>query len=761
VSHYGPSRELVVEVCRTLLDRGYLKATEGNISVRVPGEDTFAITPSSYDYGKMEPGDICVLGLDGRRVLGAKKASIESSMHAAVYELRDDVSVIIHTHQPYASALALMERPIPALFDEQVRYLGRSVELVPYAPSGTSFLKKNVAKKIGSGANAFILENHGVLVLGGDPEQAVHNMALLEKVALDYLLALLTDGRAEKVPLPIREVAFQKLRKDEKKLAAQVEAARAAREAAEARAREEARAAEAEEQVQARAAAGEPAPVTAPAAAGEAPPAGPSGAQLAGYAISRYPDVPAVYERLDALVEQPLRPLRREVMDGVLSWYDESCRRSKELADAAAELIPGGVQHNLAFNYPFPLAVAKADGAHLWDVDGNQYIDFLQAGGPTVLGSNYEPVRRQVAEVVEQSGPVTGLFHEYELKLAELVNRLMPGVEMFRMLGSGTESVMAAIRAARTFTGKKWVVKVGGAYHGWSDQMVYGLHVPGTWRFEAKGIPFGATALTREVFPNDLDALRRKLKQNQKMGGTAAVILEPIGPESGTRPVPFGFNAAVRELCDEFGALLIFDEVVTGFRLGLGGAQGYFGVRPDLTIFGKCITGGYPMAGGVGGRRDVLASFAGGIGGKSGERAYVGGTLSANPLSCAAGYFAITEMERTGAPVLAGMAGDRLTAGLTRIIDKYSLPFVAYNTGSIVHLETSGVMLLDLKHPVRFAKQMKPRKHMIEEMGAAYAANGIITLAGSRMYTSMADTDDVIDDALERFERVLSSVEGV
>ena len=147
-------------------------------------------------------------------------------MHAAVYELRDDVSVIIHTHQAYASALALMERPIPALFDEQVRYLGRSVELVPYAPSGTSFLKKNVAKKITSGANAFILENHGVLVLGGDPEQAVHNMALLEKVALDYLLALLTDGRAEKVPLPIREVAFNKLRKDEKKLAAQVEEAK-------------------------------------------------------------------------------------------------------------------------------------------------------------------------------------------------------------------------------------------------------------------------------------------------------------------------------------------------------------------------------------------------------------------------------------------------------------------------------------------------------------------------------------------------------
>jgi ribulose-5-phosphate 4-epimerase/fuculose-1-phosphate aldolase len=237
MSHYAPSRELVVEVCRTLLERGYLKATEGNVSVRVPGEDSYAITPSSYDYAKMEPGDICVLGLDGRRILGVKKASIESSMHAAVYERRPDVSVIIHTHQPYASALALMERPIPALFDEQVRFLGRSVELVSYAPSGTSFLKKNVAKRLSNGANAYILENHGVLVLGGDAEQAVHNMALLEKVALDYLLALLTDGRAETVPLPIREIAFQKLRKDEKKLAAQVDEARAATERASAASR--------------------------------------------------------------------------------------------------------------------------------------------------------------------------------------------------------------------------------------------------------------------------------------------------------------------------------------------------------------------------------------------------------------------------------------------------------------------------------------------------------------------------------------------
>jgi glutamate-1-semialdehyde 2,1-aminomutase len=152
--------------------------------------------------------------------------------------------------------------------------------------------------------------------------------------------------------------------------------------------------------------------------------------------------------------------------------------------------------------------------------------------------------------------------------------------------------------------------------------------------------------------------------------------------------------------------------------------------------------------------------FAAGIGG-TGERAYIGGTLSANPLSCVAGYHALLEMERTNAPVIAGRAGDRLTKGLQQIIEKHRLPFVAFNQGSIVHLETSGVMLLDMKNPIKLLREMKPRKHMIEEMGAAYMAQGLVTLAGSRMYTSMADTDDVIDEALNRFEVVLSCVEGV
>ena len=479
-----------------------------------------------------------------------------------------------------------------------------------------------------------------------------------------------------------------------------------------------------------------------------------------GYGISEWPDIDALSRRFKALVSQPIRPLRPDGLAKVMSYFDQRCAGSKRLADEAKRFIPGGGQHNLAFNHPFPLAMVRAEGADLTDVDGNRYIDFLQAGGPTLLGSNHPAVRAAVEKTLDESGPVTGLLHESELRLAELVNRFMPNIEMLRLLGSGTEAVMASVRLARAFTRKRWIIKVGGAYHGWSDQLVYGMRLPGTGRMEAVGIPRGSTAWTQEVNPDDLDALRGKLSRNRLTGGTAAVLVEPLGPESGTRPVRRDYNAQVRALCDEFGALLIFDEVVTGFRVGMGGAQGYLGVKPDLTVLGKCLAGGYPMAGAVGGRREIMALFAAGIGG-SGKRAFVGGTLSANPLSCAAGCAALLEAERTDAAVKAGQAGDRLRKGLDEIIERRKLPYVAYNLGSIVHLQTSGVLLLDtsnLYKLFRAQKEAKTRKHMMEEMGAAYAAHGLITLAGSRLYTSLADTDAVIDDALNRFDDVFALV---
>ena len=157
-------------------------------------------------------------------------------------------------------------------------------------------------------------------------------------------------------------------------------------------------------------------------------------------------------------------------------------------------------------------------------------------------------------------------------------------------------------------TGKARIIKMGGAYHGWSDQMVYGLKIPGTRRFlESHGIHRRLMSLTDEVRPNDLKMLEMMLKRNTLRGGTAAVIVEPVGPESGTRPIDFDYNKEALKLAHKYGALFIFDEVVTGFRVGLGGAQGYFGVEPDVTIFGKVIAGGYPAAGGIGGKKEYIS----------------------------------------------------------------------------------------------------------------------------------------------------------
>jgi len=472
-------------------------------------------------------------------------------------------------------------------------------------------------------------------------------------------------------------------------------------------------------------------------------------------------DTKDLYSRLRSLAARPVLRIPEAAMENYLQYFEKHCSGSKKMIDTAKKFIPGGVQHNLAFNYPFPLVIAKADGAYLYDIDGNRYIDFLQAGGATVLGSNNPAVREKIIDLINTCGPSTGLFHEYEYKLAEQVSRSVPSVEMFRMLGSGTEAVMAALRLARLITGKKKIIKCGGAYHGWSDQMVYGMRIPGTGRFDAHGIPPGSTKHTQEVYPNDLNALERKLKLNMLRGGTAAVILEPVGPESGTWPVDWDYNAGVRELCDRYGSLLIFDEVVTAFRISMNGAQGYYGVTPDLTVFGKVIAGGYPGAGGLGGKREYMERTAAGL--ETGKKkVMVGGTMAASPLSAAAGYFTLLEMEKNDACRKAAHAGDRLTTGLQRLISAYGLPYVAYNVGSICHLETTGTLFIKLNYLRIFKalEEIKNRKHAMEEMGAAYMAEGIITLAGSRMYTSMADTDEVIDDALNRFENVFKKIKS-
>jgi L-ribulose-5-phosphate 4-epimerase len=219
MGQFDSAKNLIVETARQLTKKGYLMATGGNLSVRISGQSGLAITPSNYDYMKMLSEDICVLDFELNVLEGQLKPSVESGMHAAIYQARPDVNAVVHTHQVYASALTLIRMPIPALFDEQTRFLGRSVNIIPYAPSGTGMLANTISRHVRDHNNAYMMQNHGALVFGHDMERAVHNVEILEKCSLAYLIALCTDRKITKIPLAVREIAFAKLRKAQQKIA--------------------------------------------------------------------------------------------------------------------------------------------------------------------------------------------------------------------------------------------------------------------------------------------------------------------------------------------------------------------------------------------------------------------------------------------------------------------------------------------------------------------------------------------------------------
>ncbi|MGQ4874473.1 MAG: aminotransferase class III-fold pyridoxal phosphate-dependent enzyme, partial [Promethearchaeia archaeon] len=297
-------------------------------------------------------------------------------------------------------------------------------------------------------------------------------------------------------------------------------------------------------------------------------------------------------------------------------------------------------------------------------------------------------------------------------------------------------------------------IKIGGSYHGWSDQLVYDMHVPGTKLMESHGIPKPVYKFIDSVPPNDIDALREKFKEKKRV---AAVIIEPMGGESGAIPVRPGFNKEVEELCHENGALLISDEVVCAFRLDMGGGQKYFGYTPDLSVFGKIVGHGFPSAAALGGRADVMATVAAGVGAGA-KRAYCGGTLAANPLTCAAAYWAIKFVEETNATEKAGKAATKLSNGINEICEKYGLPWFSYNYNATVHFHTSCVFGIDITDPKQ-GPQIKERKEFMEHLGCALVNQNIISVAGSRFYTCIQHTDEVIQKTLEGIDKICELVE--
>ncbi len=310
--------------------------------------------------------------------------------------------------------------------------------------------------------------------------------------------------------------------------------------------------------------------------------------------------------------------------------------RSLELFARAEKVIPGGVNSPVrAFRSVgrTPIFIEKAEGSSVWDADGKRYTDYIGSWGPMFLGHSHPAVVEAVQKAASL-GTSYGLPTEPEVEMAELVTSLVPSVDMVRMVSSGTEAVLSAVRAARGFTGREMIVKFEGCYHGHSDSMLVkagsGLATAG--QPDSAGVTKDTASLTLTCRYNDLESLEEIFKNfGDKI---AAVILEPVAANMGVVPPKEGFLSGVRTITEKHGALLIFDEVITGFRLSVNCASSYFGITPDLSTFGKIIGGGLPV-GAYGGRRDIMSCIAplGPV--------YQAGTLSGNPIAMAAGLTAL------------------------------------------------------------------------------------------------------------------------
>ena len=353
--------------------------------------------------------------------------------------------------------------------------------------------------------------------------------------------------------------------------------------------------------------------------------------------------------------------------------------KSEALFERAVKCIPGGVNSPVrAFGSigGTPRFIKKAKGSHIFDVDGHEYIEYIDSWGPCILGHDHPAIREAVVKAAE-NGLSFGCATEIEVEMAEFICERIPSIEMIRMVNSGTEAVMSALRAARGYTGRDKIIKFAGCYHGHSDAMLVsaGSGVMTSGVPDSAGVTKGCTQDTLTAVYNDLDSVRQIMEANE--GQVAAVIVEPVGANMGVVLPEEGFLQGLRDLCTKNGALLIFDEVITGFRLGFTGAQGRFGVTPDLTTYGKIIGAGMPV-GAYGGRKEIMemVSPAGPV--------YQAGTLSGNPIAMAAGLTQLRILyENPDIYQKLEKKGEKLYGSITEILAEKQAPCRVNHIGSL------------------------------------------------------------------------------
>ena len=419
--------------------------------------------------------------------------------------------------------------------------------------------------------------------------------------------------------------------------------------------------------------------------------------------------------------------------------------KSQELFKRAVNRIPGGVNSPVRAYGAIgetPRFIQGAVGSSIFDVDGQKYLDYICSWGPMILGHNHPVIRDAVVRACE-NGLSFGCATEREVEMAEFICERIPHVEMIRMVNSGTEEVMSAIRVARGFTGKSKIIKFAGCYHGHSDALLVsaGSGVMTSGVPDSAGVPKGCTQDTMIAVYNDLESVKQLLEESNDE--VAAVIVEPVGANMGVVPPKDGFLEGLRTLCDEHKALLIFDEVITGFRLKFGGAAEYFGVTPDLVTYGKIIGAGMPV-GAYGGRREIMemVSPAGPV--------YQAGTLSGNPVAMAAGLAQLKLLwEDQDIYTRIYRKGEYLFEGIQKILKENEVPYQVNHTASLGCIFFTSEKVTDYT-----SAKTADTKAFAEYF--KYMLNHGVHLAPSQfeaMFLSDAHTQEELDLTLELVER--------
>jgi glutamate-1-semialdehyde 2,1-aminomutase len=424
---------------------------------------------------------------------------------------------------------------------------------------------------------------------------------------------------------------------------------------------------------------------------------------------------------------------------------------SKALHERARSVISGGITHDGRYFPPFPPYMSHAKGAHKWDVDGHELIDFCIGHGSLLFGHS-DPELMAAMESQVSRGTHFSAGHEAEVKWAEKVVELVPSAELVRFTASGTESTLLAMRVARGYSQKNTILKFEGHFHGWQDYALKGEKPP----FESPtvpGVPNETLGTVAVVQNNDLAQLEERLVQ----GDIAAIIIEPSGGSWSTIPFVDGYLAAVRELATKYDAVLIFDEVITGFRWSPGGAQGRFGVTPDLTTMAKIVAGGMP-GGAVAGKRDVMEMIAFRDGDKSWNetrRTPQAGTYNGNPLAAAAGYACLTKAADPAVQNYCDDLAAQIRVGFNTVLTNTGAPGFAWGESSVFHValgeRATNLAADDLRLPEGVSVEFLKKSGGYVALEQAMLLEGVHLFHGGGLL-STAHTQGDVDHAVAAFE---------